>query len=75
MHMLSKSEFSSEEMHTLMRSTTPTVVITANGEVENEETQVYVQDLGLFVIVQLLEDTPAVLWLGKLCEKHGYSYE
>ena len=25
--------------------------------------------------VKLLEDTPAVLTLGKLCEDHGYSYE
>ena len=25
--------------------------------------------------VQLLEDTPAVLSLEKLCEEHGYSYE
>ena len=27
------------------------------------------------MIVQLLEDTSAVLSLGKLCEEHGYSYE
>ena len=32
-------------------------------------------DLDLFVTVQLLEETPAVLSLGKLCEDHGYSYE
>ena len=25
--------------------------------------------------VQLLEDTPAVLSVGKLCDEHGYSYE
>ena len=41
---------------------TPTVVLTANGEVHtNEEAQVYVHDLNLFVTVQLLEETPAVL--------------
>ena len=44
------------------------------GKVQtNEEAQVYVHDLGLFVTVQLLEDPPAVLSLGKLCEEHGYS--
>ena len=32
-------------------------------------------DLDLFVTVQLLDDTPAVLSLGKLCEEHGYTYE
>ena len=51
-------------------------VVTANGEVQtNEEAQVYVHDLELFVTVQVLEDTPAVLSFGKLCEEHGYSYE
>ena len=37
--------------------------------------QVHVHDLDLFVTVQLLEDTLAVLSLGKLCEEHGYSYK
>ena len=34
----------------------------------------YVKELDLFVTVMLLEDTPAVLSLGILCEDHGYSY-
>ena len=49
-----------------------------NGQWEvqsNEEARVYVHDLDLFVAVQLLEDTPAVQSLGKLCEKHGYTHE
>ena len=51
-------------------------MITANREVQtNEEGQVYAHDLHLFVTVQLLEDTLAVLSLGKFCEEHGYSYE
>ena len=28
-----------------------------------------------FVAVQLLEDAPASLSLGKLCKEHGYTYE
>ena len=45
--MLSKKDLSSEELETLRRSRTPTVVVTANGEVQtNEEAQVYVHDLG-----------------------------
>ena len=35
----------------------------------------YVQDLDLFVAVQLLEETPAVLSLGKLFSEHGCSHE
>ena len=41
----------------------------------HEEAQVFVLDLNLFVTVLLLEETPAVLSLGNLCEDHGYSFE
>ena len=51
-------------------------VITANGEVQtNEEATVYVREFDTFLTMKLLEDTPAVLSLGKLCDEHGYSYE
>ena len=51
-------------------------MVKANGEVQtSEEAQVFVHDLDRIVTVQLLEDTPAVLSLGKLCEEHGYSCE
>ena len=76
MHMLSQRDLSSNQMETLRRSRTPTVVVTANGVVQtNEEAKVYVHDLGLFVTVQLVEDTLAVLSPGQLREEHGYSYE
>ena len=76
MHMLSKKDLRSDEMDTLRRSRTPATVVTANGEVQtNEEAQVHVHHLNLFVTVQLLEETPAVLSLGKLCSEHGCSYE
>ena len=46
------------------------------GEVQtNEEAQVYVHDSDLFVTVQILEDTPAVLSLGKIFENNGYLHE
>ena len=74
--MLSKKDVSSDEMDTLRRSRNPTTVVTANGEVQtNQEAQVYVPDLDLFVTVQLLEETPPVLSLAKLCSEHGCSYE
>ena len=49
-------------------------VFTANGEV-NEEAIVYVRELDIFLTMKLLEDTPAVLSLGKICDEHGYSYK
>ena len=62
MHMMSKKELSSAEMGTVKKSRTPTIVLTANGEVRtHEEAQMFVHDLNQFVTVQLLEETPAVL--------------
>ena len=63
-------------MGAVKRSRIPAVVLTANGDVHtHEEAQVFVHDLNQFVTVQLLEETPAVLSLGKLCEDHGYPYD
>ena len=75
LHMLSKKDLNLAELEVRV-SRNPTTVITANGEVKtNEDATVYVYDLDLFVTVQIFEDTPAVLSLGKLCEDHGYSYD
>ena len=63
-------------MDTLTKSCRPTTVITANGEVQtHEEARVYVKELEKFLTMKVLEDTPAVLSLGKLCDEHGYSCE
>ena len=35
----------------------------------------FVKELEKFLTMKLLEDTPAVLSLRKLCDEHGYSYE
>ena len=35
----------------------------------------YVKELEIFLTVKVLENTPAVLSLGKLCDENGYSYE
>ena len=76
MHMISKKDLSDAEMDTLTKSCSPTIVITANGEVQtHEEATVYVKELDMFVTMKVLENTPAVLSLGKLCDENGYSYE
>ena len=49
-------------MDTLTKSCSPTIVITA-------------KELGKFLTMKVLENTPAVLSLGKLCDEHGCSYE
>ena len=76
MHMISKKDLSNAEMDTLTKSFSPTIVITANGEVQtHEEAIVHVKELGIFLTMKVLENTPAVLSLGKLCDENGYSYE
>ena len=76
MHMISKKDLSNAEMDTLTKSCTPTIVITANGEVQTHEVAtVYVKELDTFLTMKVLENTPAVLSLGKLCDENGYSYE
>ena len=76
MHMISKKDLSDAEMDTLTKSCSPTTVTTANGEVQmHEEARVYVKELGTFLTMKVLENTPAVLSLGKLCDGNGYSYE
>ena len=76
MHMISKKDLNSAEMDTLTKSCSPTIVITANGEVQtHEEATVYVKELDTFLTMRVLENTPAVLSLGKLCDENGYSYE
>ena len=48
-------------MDTVKKSRTPSVVLTASGEMQtHEEAQMFVHDLNLFVTVQLLDETPAV---------------
>ena len=75
MHMVSKKDINYAELETMRTSRSPTTVMTANGELQTrEEATVYVNEMDLFVTVMLLDDTPALLSLGNLCEDHGYTY-
>ena len=75
-HMISRKDLSDAEMDTLTKSCCPTTVITANGEVQTlEEATVYVKELDMFLTMKVLENTPATLSLGKLCDESGHSYE
>ena len=72
LHMVSEIDLNSAELETMRTSRSPTTVMTVNGEVQTrEEATVHVKELDLFVKVMLLEETPAVFTLGKLCEDHG----
>ena len=76
MHMISKKDLSNAEMDTFTKSCCPTIVITANGEVQtHEEAIVYVTELDIFLTMKVLDNTPALLSLGKLCDENGHPYE
>ena len=76
MHMISKKDLNDAEMDTLTKSCSPTIVITANGEVQtHEEATVCVKELDTFLTMTDLENAPALLSLGKLCDENGYTYE
>ena len=67
MHMISKADLTPEEQETTTVLKNPTTVITANGTIRiTEKATVYLKDLDMFVTIQLLQDSPAVLFLGKL---------
>ena len=76
MHMISKKDLSDAEMDTLTKSCSPTIVTTANGEVQtHEEATVYVKELDIFLTMKVIENTPAVLSLEQLGDENGYSFE
>ena len=72
MHMISKKDQSKAEMDTLTKSCSPTIVITANGEVQTqEEAIVYVKELDVLFTMKVVENTTAVLPFGKLIPTNG----
>ena len=58
--MISKKDLSDSEVDTLPKSCSPTIVKTANGEVQtHEEATVYVKEMDRFLTLKVLEDTPS----------------
>ena len=64
MHMVSRKNLNKAEMSTVRMSKRPT----ARSKQEKRRRK-NVKEFDLFVTIMLLEETPAVLSLGKLCEE------
>ena len=76
MHMISKKDLSDAEMDILTKWCSPTIVITANGEVQTlEDVIVYAKKIGYILNLKVLDNTPSVLSLGKFFDENGFSYE
>ena len=68
MHLIGRKELNSAEMDTLTKSFSPTIVTTANGEVQTHgEATVSVKDN------ESLRGYASSSIPGKLCDEHGYS--
>ena len=83
MHMISKKDLNDAEMDTLTRSCSPTIVITANGEVQtHEEATLYVKELDIFLTMNVLESFAMktdILMNGSMVKNHislktGFGY-
>ena len=62
MHMISKKDLSDAEMDTLTNSCSPTMVITANGEVQtHEEATEHAKELDIFLTVKVLENASSIV--------------
>ena len=76
MHMLSKKGFEFSRNGYSAEIQDSTAVVSANGEVQtNEEAQVYVRDLDLFVtVITRRHACSSITWKAS-AKKNGYSYE
>ena len=69
------SSLNHKERKTIRLSNTIRDIQTANGIVVSDtEAKVYIKELGAYLGVHLVKDSPAVLSLGSLCDEHGCSY-
>ena len=69
------SSLNNKEEKTIRQSNHILDVQTANGiVVSNTHTKVYIKELGAYLWVHLVEDSPSVLPSGTLCNELGYSY-
>ena len=77
MHMISRKDLNSAELENFDDvEKVHTTATTANGKVQtHEEATVYAKGLVIFLTMKVLDNTPAVLSLGKLCDENGNSYE
>ena len=75
LHVVSKRNLNSAELETMRISRSYDGDDGQRRGAKHEKKPRYMsKNMDLFVKVMLLEETPAVLSLGKLCKDHGYTY-
>lgn len=75
LHLVDRNSLTKAERKTIRRMLEPIPLQTANGIVwAEEECDMYVHELKLKVNAIVLEDSPPVLSLGKLCNGNGFKY-
>ena len=74
-HMIGVKQLHHSERSSIRKLAEPFLVQTAHGVVRcDSEAKIYIHDLKIWVWAQLLEDSPAVLSLGLLCQQMGFGY-
>ena len=70
-HLIGICSLPPEELKTVTNSDTPCLITTENGTVETGVEAAVYKELDVFLRVKLVNDSPAVLSLGMLCETMG----
>ena len=74
-HMIGLSELNETEKKTIRKLSSPFLVQTAHGVVLcDKKVKIYIHELEMWVWAGLLEDSPAVLSLGRLCSHMGFAF-
>ena len=75
LHMTGRTPLTLEDKKTARTTDTTCIIMTTSGLVEaKEERTVYINNLDIFLGGKMVEDSPAVLSLGMLCEEMCYPY-
>ena len=74
-HLAGRTSLSQSEQATVRKAARPHKLRTANGVINVDETLPITTDATGNVEVLLLENSPAVLSLGRLCMEHGFAFE
>jgi len=71
----SRSQLTAQERKGIRPANKPIAIQTANGDVTaRDEVEMYVRKLGMNVTAYLLDNSPNLLSLGKLCKNDGLDY-
>ena len=74
-NIVCRSDLTEQELRKVHKAPEPQLLYTANGVTTAEDVvEVCIHDLDIVVEAYILEDTPSVVSMADICDKHGYDY-